>query len=63
MPTLAVHNRFGPSVGHLADQPVSFEMPLPSGPRQQGQSVAEAAKDRAAISAIRQRDENFTLHS
>src|SRR2546423_15670672 len=40
VPTFAFHSCFGPSCGHEADQPVSFEMPLKSVPRQRGQSLA-----------------------
>src|SRR5947208_15003736 len=42
MPTVVFQSCFGPSAGHEADQPVSFEIPLKSLPRQRGQSLAAA---------------------
>src|SRR4051794_12927043 len=42
IPTCAFHSCFGPSAGHEVVQPVSFEMPLASGPRHRGQSLADA---------------------
>ena len=42
MPTFVRHKTGGPLLGHSAFQPVSFEMPLASGPRHLGQSSAEA---------------------
>ena len=59
VPTEPFQSRFGPSAGHEADQPVSFEMPLQSVPRQRGQSLAAAGdpmsahKIQAAVQAAR----------
>src|SRR5215213_1596650 len=38
---------FGPSVGHCLRRPVSEEMPLRSGPRHCGQSLAEVVTESA----------------
>ena len=42
MPTEVFQSGFDPSAGHDVDQPVSFEMPSQSDPRQRGQSLATA---------------------
>ena len=42
MPTELFHNCFGPEDGQVVDQPLSFEMPLSSGPRQRCQSSPAA---------------------
>src|SRR5262245_26146104 len=47
MPSWAFQSRRGPSAGQAVDQPVSFDMPLLSGPRHRGQSSPAATPDGA----------------
>ena len=44
VPTSVCQRWLGPSLGHLAVHPVSFEIPFKSGPRHRGQSLAEQLK-------------------
>jgi hypothetical protein len=55
------HNSFGPAFGHSWSRPVSREIPLRSGPRHCGQSLAmaESAVDNQNAPAARIPNENF----
>src|SRR5262245_56492108 len=52
-PSIAAdHATVGPDFGHCASSPVSFEMPLRSGPRHCGQSAADCPRTMTAPTAM-----------